>query len=108
MSEEKEIDNLNKQTQDKTLSSYLLSSLSNKEFLAKVIKKRAEYFDVLDDETPASVIAAELVKAGLRGDKRAIELIQKIAYGDSITVKTDDSFFNKDIKITIIDPKESK
>lgn len=104
-----ETNNIESQSEEKSLSSRLKSLLENPKLLSDLIKTKPKWFDSLDDETPASAIAGSLIGDALKGDKKAIELIQKIAYGDRVVIDTAPGFFDsKDITITIIDPKHKE
>ena len=97
------------QSEEQTLSSRLKGLLENPELLTQLIKEKPKWFSSLADETPASAIAGSLIADALKGDKKAIELIQKIAYGDRVTIDTAPGFFDsKDITITIVDPQHKE
>lgn len=100
---EKELD-ANKQKA--SLSTKLQDLLENEELTKSMIKTHPQWMQHLADASPSSVIAGNLIASALGGDKKAIELIQKIAYGDHVTIDTAPGFFDtKDITITIVDPK---
>lgn len=104
-----EANKIESESEERTLSSRLKSLLENPKLLTQLLKEKPKWFDSLDDETPASAIAGSLIGDALKGDKKAIELIQKIAYGDKVVIDTAPGFFDsKDITITIVDPKHKE
>ena len=106
MAEYEEIDKIKKEQKNDTLSEKLKVLLTNEELTDKMIQKKPEWLKILTDNAPMTVIAGSLIAEAMAGDKTATSLINKIAYGDQVTLNAGQGFFDSnEIKIEIIDPK---
>lgn len=106
MAEHEEIDKIKKEQKNENLSEKLKVLLTNEELTDKMIQKKPEWLKILTDNAPMTVIAGSLIAEAMAGDKSATALINKIAYGDQVTLNAGQGFFDSnEIKIEIIDPK---
>lgn len=109
MAESEEVDKIKKQMKENNLSEKLKQLLDNEQLTDKMLSKKPEWVNVLMDSAPSSIIAGNLIASAMSGDKRSIELIQKIAYGDQVTLNAGQGFFDSnEIKIEVIEPQHKK
>ena len=88
-----------------TLSERAKRILDSKELVEAMLKDKPKWLQYLDKDCPANVMLGTLAQKAMLGDKGAIELISKLAYGENINVELDKSFFNqKELKIQIVNP----
>ena len=107
MAEHEEIDKIKKEQKNDTLSEKLKVLLTNEELTDKMIQKKPEWLKILTDNAPMTVIAGSLIAEAMAGDKTATSLINKIAYGDQVTLNAGKGFFDSnEIKIEIINPEQ--
>lgn len=98
-----------KEKKEETLSDKLRVLLENEELTEKMLKEKPQWLRAIGDNKPMSVITGSLIAEGMKGDKRAIELINKIAYGDQVTINAGQGFFDSnEIKIEIVNPEHKK
>ena len=109
MAEHEEIDKIKKEQKNDTLSEKLKVLLKNEELTDKMIQKKPEWLKILTDNAPMTVIAGSLIAEAMAGDKTATSLINKIAYGDQVTLNAGQGFFDSnEIKIEIINPEHKE
>lgn len=109
MAEHEEIDKIKKEQKNDTLSEKLKVLLTNEELTDKMIQKKPEWLKILTDNAPMTVIAGSLIAEAMAGDKTATSLINKIAYGDQVTLNAGQGFFDSnEIKIEIINPEHKE
>lgn len=107
MSEYKEVEEIKqREKNEETLSDKLRDLLSNESLTDKLLKEKPKWLQVIGDNKPMSVIAGSLIAEAMSGDKSAASLVNKMAYGDQVTINAGKGFFDSnEIKIEIIDPK---
>ena len=107
MSEYKEVEEIKKRNgQEETLSDKLKVLLDNEELTEKMLKEKPQWLKVIGDSKPKSVIAGSLIAEGMRGNLSATALLNKMAYGDQVTINAGKGFFDSnEIKIEIINPE---
>ena len=106
MAEHEEIDKIKKEQKNENLSEKLKVLLANEELTDKMIQKKPEWLKILTDNAPMTVIAGSLIAEAMAGDKSATALINKIAYGDQVTLNAGKGFFDSnEFKIEIINPE---
>ena len=109
MAEHEEIDKIKKEQKNDSLSEKLKALLTNEELTDKMIQKKPEWLKILTDNAPMTVIAGSLIAEAMGGDKSATALINKIAYGDQVTLNAGQGFFDSnEIKIEIINPEHKE
>lgn len=109
MAEHEEIDKIKKEQKNDSLSEKLKVLLTNEELTDKMIQKKPEWLKILTDNAPMTVIAGSLIAEAMAGDKSATALINKIAYGDQVTLNAGQGFFDSnEIKIEIVNPEHKE
>lgn len=107
MAEYKEVEEIKEKNKEKeTLSDKLRILLDNEELTEKMLREKPQWLRVIGDNKPMSVIAGSLIAEAMGGDKTAMSLINKMAYGDQVTINAGKGFFDSnEIKIEIINPE---
>lgn len=110
MSEYKEVDEIKqREKKEETLSDKLRVLLENEELTDKLLKEKPKWLQVIGDNKPMSVIAGSLIAEAMSGDKSAASLINKMAYGDQVTINAGKGFFDSnEIKIEVINPQHKE
>ena len=110
MSEYKEVEEIKqREKNEETLSDKLRDLLSNELLTDKLLKEKPKWLQVIGDNKPMSVIAGSLIAEAMSGDKSAASLINKMAYGDQVTINAGKGFFDSnEIKIEIINPEHKE
>ena len=110
MSEYKEVEEIKqREKNEETLSDKLRDLLSNEKLTDRLLKEKPQWLQVIGDSKPMSVIAGSLIAEAMSGDKSAASLINKMAYGDQVTINAGKGFFDSnEIKIEIINPQHKE
>lgn len=110
MSEYKEVEEIKqREKNEETLSDKLRDLLSNEKLTDRLLKEKPQWLQVIGDNKPMSVIAGSLIAEAMSGDKSAASLINKMAYGDKVTINAGKGFFDSnEIKIEIINPQHKE
>lgn len=110
MSEYKEVEEIKqREKNEETLSDKLRDLLSNEKLTDRLLKEKPQWLQVIGDNKPMSVIAGSLIAEAMSGDKSAASLINKMAYGDQVTINAGKGFFDSnEIKIEIINPQHKE
>lgn len=110
MSEYKEVEEIKqREKNEETLSDKLRDLLSNELLTDKLLKEKPKWLQVIGDNKPMSVIAGSLIAEAMAGDKSAASLVNKMAYGDQVTINAGKGFFDSnEIKIEVINPQHKE
>lgn len=110
MSEYKEVEEIKqREKNEETLSDKLRDLLSNESLTDKLLKEKPKWLQVIGDNKPMSVIAGSLIAEAMSGDKSAASLVNKMAYGDQVTINAGKGFFDSnEIKIEVINPQHKE
>lgn len=110
MSEYKEVEEIKqREKNEETLSDKLRDLLSNELLTDRLLKEKPQWLQVIGDNKPMSVIAGSLIASAMSGDKSAASLVNKMAYGDQVTINAGKGFFDSnEIKIEVINPQHKE
>lgn len=93
----------------RTLSDRVQELIDSEELVDLLLKKKPQWLKALSSSTPGDVIIATLIGQAMSGNVRAIEVLNKIGYGDQVKLSADQGFFDQaKLTIEIVEPKHTK